>query len=94
MSTNNKAVARVRSQRHCESIKVGLILKRLDDFIHDRREMTTGQVTAARILINKVVPDAAVMPENTNGIRDITAMSSAYLMGVIEGKAKRIPSDG
>lgn len=85
-----KRELRTRAARHRESIRVGMLITRLDDFVHDKVQLTAAQVNAARILINKVVPDATLPPGDQDPGQDPTGLSAAYLMGVIEGKSRRL----
>ena len=79
-----------RSERHRQSIRVGKAIRMLNETVAGRYEPTPQQIQAARILINKVVPDATPERELPNEIKDITHSSPYEMLRVIEGKAERI----
>ena len=83
-----------RPNRLSQSIKAGKAIKALNDCVAGTRELSSQQVNACRILLNKVLPDA-VQPkdENINGIKDVTHVPTWKLIDaaegeVIEGKTK------
>lgn len=53
-------------------------------------EMTSTQLSAAKFLINKVVPDAVVNRDDSGQqVKDISHSSPHALLRVIEGQAER-----
>lgn len=69
-------------------IKAAKVLTRLQDCVMGKIEMDAQQVAAARILLNKVLPDAAPLEraEKANQIKDVSAVDASYLLDVIEGE--------
>ena len=69
-------------------IKAAKILTKLQACVMGEVEMTSQQVQAARILLNKVLPDAAPLEraEKANLIKDVSGIDASYLLDVIEGE--------
>jgi len=72
-------------------IKAGMIVGRLQRHIEGKLDMSSTQIQAARILLNKVLPDlrsVAVVPQGPAG--DPRGIDAAYLLSIIEGHAERV----
>ena len=83
---------RIRSpaERLREKIQVGKITARLNDCAQGKIDMSSQQIQAARILLNKVVPDAVVeRAGDGRQVKDISHQSPHALLRVIEGQAER-----
>lgn len=76
-----------RVQLRIDSTKV---VNRLVRCATGEEEMTANEIAAARILLNKTVPDLKPQEQdNLNEINDVTAIPTSRLLDVIEGKAER-----
>lgn len=79
------------SARLSTRIKAGMIVGRLQRHIEGKLEMSSTQIQAARILLNKVLPDlrsVAVVPPGDHG--DPRGIDAAYLLSIIEGHSERV----
>ena len=77
------------SNRTRERIKCGKIVKRVQACALGQVEMTSVELQAAKLLINKLIPDATADPSAVRDVRDISAQSPHQLLSIIEGKAER-----
>lgn len=89
-------IDRTRAERHRESIRAGLIIRRLQDHIEDgeRHPMSATQIQAARILLAKVAPDLkAVEVAPAESARSPHSLTAAQLLAAIDGEAQVIDSE-
>ena len=86
-------------QRVRERIDTTMVIDRLHGFVScDTSDpenkpllMTAAQVNAARVLLNKTVPDLKAMEvTDSREVKDITHVSLNNMLDVIEGQAKQI----
>ena len=84
-----------RHSRLTERIQVGKIIKRVDRCARGREEMTNIELQAAKLLINKIIPDAKPIEvaDPLDGAKDISAANPHHLLSMIEGQAKRLDDD-
>ena len=77
-------------ERLGERIRAGMIVDRLQKHIDGTLEMTNTQVQAARILLNKVMPDVKAYEikhvEQDSG----HAIDNTKLRAIINGESKRL----
>jgi len=53
--------------------------------------MSANELTAARILLNKTIPDLkAIEVHHSEGDRDIKSISTAALLQIIDGQSERL----
>ena len=79
---------RTYKQRIQERIDTGMIVGRLHKHIAGETEMSPTQIAAARILLNKTVPDmkALEIKGNINHTNDIKSIPNDNLLRIIEGE--------
>ncbi len=64
-----KRLTKRQSDGARSAIQTGRIIQLLQDFIQGKGDLSTGQITAAKILLGKTVPDlAAVELRDTTGL--------------------------
>lgn len=76
-----------------ERIKAGKILNELQRCVMGEVEMTPQQVSAARILLNKVLPDATPPREtdgNGNEIKDVRHIPTWKLLEAVDAEFKEV----
>jgi hypothetical protein len=80
-----------RSARIRENIRAGMIVTKLQEHIEGNIDMTATQVNAARILLNKICPDATDKNAGINGreIKDVSHQSPHDLLTIIDGESAR-----
>ena len=88
-SGQNQMIMNTFSNRTRERIKCGKIVKRVQRCALGEIEMTSTELQAAKLLINKLIPDAVASQDNSREMRDISAQSPHALLSIIEGKAER-----
>jgi hypothetical protein len=76
--------------RVSERIKTSMIVDRLQKCVAGEITLTTAQVQAARILLDRVLPSlkAVEVPQECNGSKDIRSLSNAALLSFIDGSKK------
>lgn len=92
----------VRSERHRQSIKVGHAIRYLTRVVRGEDEADNGRIAAAKILINKVIPDEVEMLKieadmfraqrdraGNQMAKDISHADPHALLRVIEGEVSR-----
>jgi hypothetical protein len=96
MAKGNPALTTHRTPRHrharlLENVEVGKIAARLNRVAKGEEEMTSTQLGAAKLLLNKVIPDARPLDvsDPLNGARDISHANPHHLLTIIEGQAER-----
>jgi len=69
-----------------------MIVGRLQKCVAGQIDMTPTQIAAARILLNKVLPDLKALEVQVSDqvTGDARAISTAFLLSVIEGQASRV----
>ena len=79
-------------ERLSTRIKASMIVSRLQRFVDGEIEMSAAQVNAARILLNKVLPDLKSLEVNLEpqNMRDIKSIPTSELLAIVEGKAQRL----
>ena len=90
MAHNNHGRIIPFKERIAERINVGKIVGRLSQHIDGDIEMTATQIQAARILLNKVVPDVKALEIKHVDRSNAQAIDNASLRAIIDGTAKRI----
>ena len=80
-------------ERLREKIQVGKIVDRVQKCALGQVEMTSTQFQAAKLLINKTIPDLPVETHVTGNVKDISHQSPYDLLTIIEGQAERVKSD-
>ena len=66
------------------------IIDRLHDHVVGKCEMSNTQINAARILLNKTLPDLKVHEVRSEDERDLKSIPLSKLMDIIEGDSQRI----
>ena len=81
----------VRSERHRESIRVGLAIRYLHGVVDGSVEPDSTRVNAAKFLISKVIPEPKhpVELDAFGAAKDITHRDPHHLIAIIEGEAER-----
>lgn len=83
--------ARTFGDRTRQRIDSTMIVERLSGHVKGEHEMSNTQINAARILLNKTLPDLKVLEVQARDDRDIRTIPLNDLMDIIEGdKPKRI----
>ena len=78
-------------QRLRERIKTGQIVGRVQRCALGEEEMTNVEFQAAKLLINKTIPDLPVEAvDPLAGAKDVSGMSPHALLQIIEGEAHRL----
>lgn len=78
-------------ERVRERIKVAKIVSRVQDCALGKVEMSNTELQAAKLLINKTIPDLPVQPTDPlGGAKDVSGMSPYHLLTIIEGSAERV----
>jgi hypothetical protein len=75
------------------SIKAGQAIGYLNRVVEGTEIPDGDRIRAAKILLDKVIPNAVPDQQNLNEIKDISGRDPHYLLRVIEGKAERINPD-
>ena len=99
MARGNRAVALTTKdgrpaafhERVRNRIKVSMIVDRVQKCALGTVEMTSTEFQAAKLLINKTIPD---LPQTVNqdplaGVKDISHSSPYHLLAIIEGESER-----
>ena len=77
-------------ERVRERIKVGQIVDRVQKCALGSVEMTNTEFQAAKLLINKTIPDLPQQPvDPLAGAKDVSGMSAHALLTIIEGESER-----
>ncbi len=79
---------RTAAQRQREKIQSGMIIRRLSDHVQGKCEMSSTQIQAARILLNKTMPDIKALEiAHTGNINLATTrrLSDEELMAIAAG---------
>ena len=69
-----------------ERIDASKIVTKLQNCVQGQEEMSSQQVAAARLLLNKVLPDAVQPTENPNDIKDVKHIPTWKLLESVEGE--------
>ena len=77
-------------ERIQERIDVGMIVGKLHRHVKGDDEMTATQIQAARILLNKVVPDVKAYEIKNIDQSNAQAIDNNALRAIVDGTAKRI----
>ena len=82
-------------KRISDRIKVGRIVNKLIAHIEDAEKtpMLTTQINAARLLMNKVIPDVQAIKHEVTDVTNHQGLSNQQLVGIIEGTFERLDSD-
>lgn len=72
-----------------ERIDSSRIVKRLQATALGEDEMTSGELQAARILLDRTVPVLKALEVNTGDDVNVKTITNAQLLDVIEGQAER-----
>jgi len=79
------------NERLRQKIRTGMIVTRLGKHVKGEIEMSSTQIQAARILLDRTLPP--LKPFDTqalsNGIKDVSHLTPQFLLSVIEGQASR-----
>ena len=78
-------------ERLRERIQVGQILTRVQACALGQVEMTSTEFQAAKLLINKTIPDIPVRSDSNDGMQDISHATPYHLLAIIEGESERKP---
>ena len=74
-------------ERIRERIRVGQVVNRVQKCAMGELEMTNVQFQAAKLLINKTIPDLpATQHEGGQGAQDVSGISPQVLLALIEGR--------
>lgn len=78
-------------ERLRERIKAGQIVDRVQKCALGQVEMTSTEFQAAKLLINKTIPDLPqqVQYDPLAGARDISHANPYHLLAIIEGESER-----
>jgi hypothetical protein len=78
-------------ERVRERIKTGMIVQRVQECALGKIEMTSTEFQAAKLLINKTIPDLpqVVHTDPLAGAKDISHSSPYHLLAIIEGESER-----
>ena len=90
MAGNNAQRIMPYKERIQERINVSKIVGRLSQHIDGDIDMTATQIQAARILLNKVVPDVKAYEIKRVDQSSAQAIDNDSLRAIIDGTAKRI----
>lgn len=84
-----------RSERHRESIKVGLAVRYLHDVIEDKKPADPHKINAAKFLISKVIPapEPLSSKDPLAGAKDISGIAAHVLLAQIEGRGDTVTVD-
>jgi len=77
-------------RRTQDRINVTRIVNRLQSHIDGELELTSTQIQAARILLNKVVPDVKALEIKQVDNSNAQVIGNDQLRAIIDGSAKRI----
>ena len=78
-------------ERVRERIKVAKILTRVQGCALGEIEMTSTEFQAAKLLINKTIPDLPAVHDQSAGMQDISHATPYHLLAIIEGESERKP---
>ena len=78
-------------ERLRERIQVGQILTRVQGCALGNIEMTSTEFQAAKLLINKTIPDLPAISQDQSAVKDISHASPYDLLTIIEGESSRKP---
>ena len=96
--TDRDGMPRTRARRLSESIRAGMVIRKLCDHVEDAEAhpMTATQVAAARTLLNKVCPDlkAVEMSGSDGHGSDPYLIPASTLARIIEGESERVTDNG
>ena len=74
-------------ERVRDRIKVSKVVKRVEQCALGKEEMTNVEFQAAKLLINKTIPDLPVTPyDPLAGAKDVSGMSPQALLAHVEGR--------
>ena len=77
-----------RAERHRLSIRTGMAIGYLNRVVEGTEEGDAQRIRAAKILLDKVIPDATVPREIPNEIKDVSALSAHILLAKLEGAGR------
>ena len=78
-------------ERVRERIKVAKILTRVQACALGQVEMTSTEFQAAKLLINKTIPDLPAQSGQDGSVQDISHATPYHLLAIIEGESTRKP---
>ena len=78
------------TERHRMALKVGKACQYVNELVAGKVEGDALRLRAAFKVIDKHIPDAPVERDNLNEIRQLKDIDPHELLGVIEGRAKRV----
>jgi hypothetical protein len=84
--SDQQTVAATYPNRLASRIKTSKILGKLQKCALGKEEMTATQFNAAKLLLNKTLPDAVQPKEDSNMAKDVTHIPTWKLLEAIDGE--------